>query len=93
MNKFSKIEEYKINMQNSVAFPCTNNDVSQKLKCFLRSVSQSNRNKSKNKIMAPNQTDKILHSKGNQKENKKTTGVPMVAQWLTNLTRNHEVVG
>jgi len=23
--------------------------------------------------MTPNQTDKILHSKGNQKENKKTT--------------------
>ena len=23
----------------------------------------------------------------------KNTGVPVVAQWLTNLTRNHEVVG
>ena len=31
---------------------------------FLRSVSQSNRNKSKNKLMGPNQTDKLLHSKG-----------------------------
>ena len=40
---------------------------------FLRSVSQSNRNRSKNKPMGPNQTDKILHSKGNQKENKKAT--------------------
>ena len=40
---------------------------------FLRSVSQSNRNKSKNKPMGPNQTEKLLHSKGNQKENKKTT--------------------
>jgi len=40
---------------------------------FLRSVSQSNRNKSKNKPMGPNQTDKFLYSKGNQKENKKTT--------------------
>ena len=29
--------------------------------------------KSKNKPMGPNQTDKLLHSKGNQKENKKTT--------------------
>ena len=39
---------------------------------FLRSVSQSSRNKSKNKPMW-HQTDKLLHSKGNQKENKKTT--------------------
>ena len=45
----------------------------QPYKCFLRSVSQSHRNKSKNKQMGPNQTDKILHSKGNRKENKKTT--------------------
>ena len=35
---------------------------------FLRSVSYSNRNKSKNKPMGPNLTDKLLHSKGNQKE-------------------------
>ena len=40
---------------------------------FLRSVSQSNRNKSKNKPMGPNQTEKLLYNKGNQKENKKTT--------------------
>jgi len=40
---------------------------------FLRSVSQSNRNKSKNKPMGSHQTEKLLHSKGNQKENKKTT--------------------
>uniref|UniRef100_A0A5G2RIN6 Cilia and flagella associated protein 70 n=1 Tax=Sus scrofa TaxID=9823 RepID=A0A5G2RIN6_PIG len=38
-------------------------------KCFLRSVSQSNRNKSKNKPMGPNQMDKLLHSKRNQKDN------------------------
>ena len=30
-------------------------------------------NKSKNKPMGPNQTEKLLHSKGNQKENKNTT--------------------
>ena len=41
------------------------------MKCFLRSVSQSNRNKSKNKPTGPNQTDRLLHSKGTQKENKK----------------------
>jgi len=41
--------------------------------CFLRSFSQGNRNKSKNQPMGPNQTDKLLHSKVNQKENKKTT--------------------
>ena len=34
------------------------------------SVSQSNRNKSKNKPMGLNQTDKLSHSKGNQKEKK-----------------------
>ena len=45
----------------------------QPYKYFLRSVSQSNRNKSKNKPMGPNQNDKLLHSKGNQKENKKST--------------------
>ena len=40
---------------------------------ILRSISQSNRNKSKNKPMGPHQTEKLLHSKGNPKENKKTT--------------------
>ena len=39
----------------------------------IYSPSQSNRNKSKNKPMGPNQTEKLLHSKGNQKENKNTT--------------------
>ena len=38
--------------------------------CFLRSVSQGKRNKSKSKQMGSNQTLKLLHSKGN---NKKTT--------------------
>ena len=34
-------------------------------KCFLRSVSQGNRNKNKKKPVGPNQTDKLLHSKRN----------------------------
>ena len=29
----------------------------------------------------------------NETEITKTIGVPVVAQWLTNLTRNHEVAG
>ena len=45
----------------------------QPYKCFLRSVSQDKRNKSKNKPVGLNQTDKLLHSKGNQTENKKTS--------------------
>ena len=28
-----------------------------------------------------------------KKKKKKKEGVPIVAQWLTNLTRNHEVAG
>ena len=36
---------------------------------LLRVVSQDNRNKSKNKQMGPNQTYKLLYSKGNQKQN------------------------
>ena len=39
--------------------------------CFLRSVSQGNRNK--NKQMGPNQTYKVSHSKGNHYQNEKTT--------------------
>ena len=35
------------------------------------SVSQNNRNKSKNKLMGPNQTDKVLQSKGTHKRKKK----------------------
>ena len=34
---------------------------------------KSNRNRIKNKPIGPNQTEKLLHSKGNPKENKKTT--------------------
>ena len=34
-------------------------------KCFLMSVSQGNRNKRKNKPMGTNQSDMLLHSKGN----------------------------
>ena len=41
----------------------------QPYKCFLRSVSQGSRNKSKNKPMGPNQTDKFCTTK----ETKKTT--------------------
>ena len=40
---------------------------------FLRSVYQGNRNKSKNKQIGPNQTYKLLHSKGNHKHNEETT--------------------
>ena len=39
---------------------------------FLRSFSQSNRNKSKNKPMGPNESDRLLHSKGNHKKQNKT---------------------
>ena len=35
------------------------------------SVSQGNRNKSKNKQMGPNQTCKLSHSKGNHKKKKR----------------------
>ena len=38
---------------------------------FLRSVSQSNRNQSKNKPMGTHQTEKLLHSKGNPKKTKR----------------------
>ena len=39
------------------------------------------------------QTNRIqLNSKETTEKNEKT-GVPVVAQWLTNLTRNHEVAG
>ena len=31
--------------------------------------------------------------KRQKKKKKNYTGVPLVAQWLTNLTRNHEVAG
>ena len=40
--------------------------------CFLKSVAQGKRNKSKNKQTRPNQTYKLLHSKGNHKQNEKT---------------------
>ena len=36
-------------------------------------VSQGNRNESKNKQIEPNQIYKLLYSKGNHKQNKKTT--------------------
>ena len=37
---------------------------------LTRSVSQGNRNKNKNKQMGPNQSYKLLYSKGNHKKNK-----------------------
>ena len=42
----------------------------QPYKCFLRSVSQSNRNKNKNKPIGPNQTDKICTAKENKQTKK-----------------------
>ena len=50
----------------------------QPYKCCLRSVSQSNRNKSKNKPVGPNQTYKFLHSKGNHKKTKKKKKIQTV---------------
>ena len=41
--------------------------------CFLRLISQGNRNKSKNKQMKPNQTYKFLYSKGNHKMKRQST--------------------
>ena len=43
----------------------------QQNKYFPRSVSQGNRDKSKSKQMGPNQTYKLLHSKGNSKTKQK----------------------
>ena len=40
---------------------------------FLSSVSQGNRNKSKNRQMGPNQAYNILYSKWNHKQNEKAT--------------------
>ena len=54
----------------------------QPYKCFLRSISQGNRNKSKNKPMGPNQSNKLLHSKGNRKtKNKKQKTKPKKATY------------
>ena len=45
--------------------------------------------------MEPNQTGKLLRSEGNHEKQTKRqlTVVPVMAQWLTNLTGNHEVAG
>ena len=40
---------------------------------FFSSVSQCNRNKTKNKQMGPNETWKLLSSKGHHKQNEKIT--------------------
>ena len=42
-------------------------------RCFLRSVSQGNRNKNKNKQRGPNKIYKLLHRKGNHKTTTTTT--------------------
>ena len=49
----------------------------QPYKCFLRSASQGNRNKSKNKPIGPKQTDMLLHSKGNHTHKKNPKRQPM----------------
>ena len=41
-------------------------------------------------VSPPNSHVKILTPKD---DNVKRWGVPVIAQWLTNLTRNHEVEG
>ena len=55
--------------------------------CFLRSFSQGNRNKNKNKQTVPNKTYKLLHSERNHKQNEKTTYKMgrkyLQAMWLT----------
>ena len=40
-----------------------------------------------------NLTPLLYSGKIKKKKRKKERGVPVVAQWLTNLTRNHEVAG
>ena len=35
INKFSKVARYKINIQKSVAFPCTNNKIPEKQRKFI----------------------------------------------------------
>ena len=47
--------------------------ISISLECFLSSVSQGNRNKSKNRQIGSNQMYKHLHSEGNHKQNEKIT--------------------
>ena len=41
----------------------------------------------------PTLAQEILHAVDAAKKKKKKEGVPVVAQWLTNPTRNHEVAG
>ena len=43
--------------------------------CFLRSISQGNRNKDKNKQMGANQGYKLFYSKGSHKQNEITYGM------------------
>ena len=66
---------------------------------FLR-VSQGNRNKNKNKQMGPNQTYKLLHSKGNHLKTMKrqTTERENMCKWchrqgldLQNIQRGHTI--
>ena len=41
----------------------------------------------------PYATGVALEKDKNKQTNKQTSGVPVMAQWLTNPTRNHEVAG
>ena len=56
-----------------------NNDIKQNIlwhksyQYFLRSVTQGNRNKNKNKQIGFDQAYTLLHSKGNHKQNEKPT--------------------
>ena len=43
--------------------------------------------------MAKRQKNKTKQNKTNKPRKKTKVGVPVVAQWLTNPTRNHEVAG
>ena len=63
-----------------------------------KSLCLRNRNKSKNKLMGPNQTCKLLHIKGNHKQNFKKTygfGENICKQWdwqrlnFQNIQRAH----
>ena len=74
--KFSPIKLLEENRQNILWH--------KSYQCFLRSVSQGNRNKTKSKQLKPNQTCKNLHRKGKHKQNEETTyglGDNFCKQW------------
>ena len=58
--------------------------------------SQSSRNELMGGIKMVEEEDMeltFLHKYIKKQQQQQKTGVPVVAQWLTNLTRNHEDVG